>query len=205
MIEQALLGLLLRKPMHGYELYQALEASVADVCAVNHITQLYPFLRKMKDKGWVTEEVKVQEGRPNRKVFHVTDLGKHEFADWLDRPVRRRREIRDEFLTKLAFSSTRDPVRTLDLLDEQIALYQEYKRELEQARAATERAGSLPTVLAIEAGIRHSQTDIEWAEWCQGEIARRLGSPASSSSDGPSPARSGAGSHHHGWSRTNAH
>ena len=63
MIEQVLLGLLLEGAMHGYELYQALQRRVGLVYAVNHVTQLYPFLRKMRDRGWVAERVEIS-GRP---------------------------------------------------------------------------------------------------------------------------------------------
>jgi PadR family transcriptional regulator AphA len=173
MIEQVLLGLLLEGAMHGYELYQALQRRVGLVYAVNHVTQLYPFLRKMRDRGWVAERVEIQAGRPNRHVYEITDRGREEFAAWLTRPVAGRREIRDEFLAKLCFSSTVDPARTLALLDQQIALYAAHKAELEAARARAEAAGLLPLVLAAESGIRHSQTDIDWATWCKAEIARR--------------------------------
>lgn len=173
MIEQVLLGLLLDGPLHGYELYQALQRRVGLVCAVNSVTQLYPFLRRMRDKGWVAERVQVQTGRPNRHVYEITDRGREEFAAWLTRPVAGRREIRDEFLAKLFFTAGVDPAQSLALLDQHIALYTAYKAELEAARDLAAAAGLLPLVLAAESGIRHSQTDVDWATWCKAEIARR--------------------------------
>ena len=175
MIEQVLLASLLDGPLHGYGLYQALQRRVGLVCAVNSVTQLYPFLRKMRDRGWVAERVEVQAGRPNRHVYAITDRGREEFAAWLTRPVTRRREIRDEFLVKLFFSASLDPAQSFVLFDQHIASYTAYKAELEAARDQAEAAGLLPLVLAAESGIRHSQADVEWAAWCKAEIARRTG------------------------------
>jgi DNA-binding PadR family transcriptional regulator len=174
MVERVLLGLLLSRPMHGYELFQALQSTVGGVCPVNNVSQLYPFLRKMKDTGWLTETVAAQPGRPDRHVYSITDPGRHEFATWLQRPVDRRREVRDEFLAKLVMSSHTDLRHTLGLLDQQIEIYSAYKRELEARRAEAHAANELAGVLSLESGIRHSATDIEWATWCKAEINRRL-------------------------------
>jgi PadR family transcriptional regulator AphA len=97
-----LLGLLMRQPMHGYELHQFF----ASPCPLEQvwylgISQMYKLLKGLEEQGHVEVTIEEQEARPDRKVYHATPSGRQAFLDWLQTPVDGIRLMRVEFLGKL--------------------------------------------------------------------------------------------------------
>lgn len=72
-IQQQVLLYMLRKntPMHGLEIYRALNRSSGTV---------YPILDRFEDRGWVTSRWEKidpsKEGRPARRIYKLTAKGK---------------------------------------------------------------------------------------------------------------------------------
>ncbi len=104
-LETALLGLLLKRPSHGYALFQEITApgGLGDVWRIKQ-SQLYALLNRLAEEGYVRFELESQPPRPPRKVFHLTSLGRERFTTWLTTPVTRGRDLRLEFLAKLYFA-----------------------------------------------------------------------------------------------------
>jgi PadR family transcriptional regulator AphA len=119
-IEYALLGVLRRKPMHGYELHRYLSSENA-LGAVWHIPQnkLYALLVRLEAEEYVTAQSEHNANRPTRKVFHVTRAGEQAFQHWVSRPVQRGRNVRLEFLVKLFLASEEETTTVSDLIDRQ--------------------------------------------------------------------------------------
>jgi DNA-binding PadR family transcriptional regulator len=91
----AILSALGRKPCSGYDLTQYLEV----IWPAKH-SQIYPTLSKMEQKEFLTHECVEQIGKPNKKIFSITEKGEEALKNWLTRspadPVNR-----DEFLIKV--------------------------------------------------------------------------------------------------------
>ncbi|HEM62185.1 MAG TPA: PadR family transcriptional regulator, partial [Chloroflexi bacterium] len=105
-----LLGLLKRKPMHGYELHQFF-TSPSPLGQVWHLgmSQMYKLLKELEEQGYVEATLEEQETRPDRKVYHVTNAGEKALLDWLQTPVGGIRLIRVEFLGKLFLAQALGP------------------------------------------------------------------------------------------------
>ncbi|MGD2207106.1 MAG: PadR family transcriptional regulator, partial [Anaerolineae bacterium] len=73
-----LLGLLMSKPSHGYELHQEFSRELGRVWRIG-LSQLYAQLKQMAESGLVTVETELQANRPSRKVYHLTSQGKRAF------------------------------------------------------------------------------------------------------------------------------
>ncbi len=97
--------------MTGYELKQFFDSSVQHVWNAE-LSQIYPTLKNMESEGLVEMHVEVQENRPNRKVYEITDAGGHELEQWLKAPTGAA-SIRDAFLIKIFFG---DCVQSEDVL-----------------------------------------------------------------------------------------
>ncbi len=69
--ELAILLLIKRKPMYGYELTKNLQESSTFSIADGSI---YPILKRMTTNGWVDSYKEEYEGR-NRKYYFITELG----------------------------------------------------------------------------------------------------------------------------------
>lgn len=104
-LEHALLGLLRRRPMHGYEMHQRL-SDPAGLGLVWHVkqSQVYALLNKLEERDYVEAHIERQGTRPPRKVFHLTDRGGEVFQTWIETPVEHGRDLRLEFLAKLYFA-----------------------------------------------------------------------------------------------------
>ena len=101
----ALLGFVRRQPRHGYDIYRQLTQSpeLRPVWRVKQ-SRLYALLARLEEMGLLSATAEPQDGRPPRKVFHLTEAGAAAFAEWLAQPVVQPREIRLEFMLKLYFA-----------------------------------------------------------------------------------------------------
>jgi PadR family transcriptional regulator AphA len=100
--EAAVLGALLLGPRHGYELANLFsELGITEVLPAEQPT-LYGYLRSLEGSGHVAWHEERAGSRPPRKVYRPTERGRKAAEEWLARPVGRLRQIRQEFLVKLA-------------------------------------------------------------------------------------------------------
>jgi DNA-binding PadR family transcriptional regulator len=85
-LRHAILGVLEFQPLHGYALKCVLEEGIAYFWPVN-LPAIYPCLRRLEEEGLVTHHRETtREGRPDRKVYAVTDAGREELARWRREP-----------------------------------------------------------------------------------------------------------------------
>lgn len=113
----AILGILSRYPMSGYELGKRLEL----LWAAN-LSQIYPILSKLVKEEIVEFEVVEQVGKPNKKTYSITEKGTETLKLWIDEepaePV-----IRDEFIIKFYSIWLTSPETANQLLRNRISTY----------------------------------------------------------------------------------
>jgi len=96
MLELAILGLLHESPMPGYELRKQLTTKLGAFRAAISYGSLYPTLRRLQAKNWITEggepakpataeELPLLTGRRGRVVYTITAEGKERFQELLAR------------------------------------------------------------------------------------------------------------------------
>ena len=158
-----LLGLLMRKPMHGYELHQFF----APPSPLGHIwylgiSRLYKLLQNLEEHGYLEVAVETQETRPDKKVYHVTSSGREAFLDWLQTPVKGMRSIRVEFLGKLFLAQTLGPEMVERLIGKQTESCEELLRTFE---AGMPGEGFEDLVLRFRAG--QIEAALDWLGDCR--------------------------------------
>src|SRR5256885_12604547 len=102
-LKHALLGLLTYHPMTGYEVKQFFDSSVQHFWNAE-LSQIYPTLKALEEQQFVEKHVEVQENRPNRKIYEITEAGRAEFARWA-RVSQPPADLRDPFLIKAFFGT----------------------------------------------------------------------------------------------------
>jgi DNA-binding PadR family transcriptional regulator len=85
-LEHILLGILSDKPLTGYDISKWYQMLLKYFYPADQRT-IYRALKRMHENGWVDVEVVVQETSPNRKVYHLTQIGKTELKEWLATPL----------------------------------------------------------------------------------------------------------------------
>lgn len=159
----ALLGLLMRGPMHGYELHQQYERELGQVWRAG-MSQVYGLLKDLEEAGQVEARVEQQESRPARKIYSLTPAGRQAFRQWVRQPVKNTRDIRVLFLEKLYFLRQLGLEGSGELIEAQKALCRE--RADDVARRAAELGADDFETLVL--GFRHHQLEaiIEWLDEC---------------------------------------
>jgi transcriptional regulator len=88
---QGTLGILILKallagPAHGYGIARWVEHAAADVLRIEE-GSLYPALRRLEDRGWVTSEWGLSENNRRARYYTITNAGRQhlrtEAATWL--------------------------------------------------------------------------------------------------------------------------
>jgi len=107
-LKYTILGLLVDKPRHGYDVKHALSPALPRNRLMNDGI-LYPLLARMEKEGLVRSRVEPGDGRPDRHVFEPTASGRRVFFDWLRGPAFEEDEVSYDFflghpfLTKCMF------------------------------------------------------------------------------------------------------
>jgi DNA-binding PadR family transcriptional regulator len=88
MLDFAILGLLIEAPMHGYELRKQLTTKLGAIRAAISYGSLYPTLRRLQARGWITEDSAEAQGTlltggRSRVVYTITAEGKERFQELL--------------------------------------------------------------------------------------------------------------------------
>ncbi|MFC9331184.1 helix-turn-helix transcriptional regulator [Kitasatospora sp. NPDC057015] len=162
-----LLALLAGEPAHGYQLKQELEQKFGAGYPRPNIGQYYVTLNRLEKAGLVRGQDVPQDGKPDKRVYEITDAGRQELAEWLAEPTDGPR-VRDEFFIKLILGPETRLTDRLSLINNQRRHYLNIMRGLN--RTATAERGNRISQLLIEGAILHLQADLDWLERCQEDL-----------------------------------
>ncbi len=114
----------------GYELARRFDRSIGYFWAATH-QQIYRTLRVMEDDGWVRVRIVEQHGRPDKKVYDVTDGGRQELARWIAEPLTGRgSSLTDSRTRDLAVKIRGADYGDADALRSQVAALRHERAEL---------------------------------------------------------------------------
>lgn len=165
-LQYAILGLLGREPMSGYDLQKAIEEEMGHFWS-GSFGQIYPEMRRLAERGLVVvqDEQRSEGGRP-RTVYALSSAGRNALRTWLREPPEPD-QFRSELLLKLAFGDEVSPA----VLARAVRL--EAERARQQAAGLERRAaGERPAGEELDArlrqsllafGVRQAQAAEEWA------------------------------------------
>lgn len=166
-IEWSLLGLLRQQPMHGYELHQML-STAEGLGLIWHLkqSQLYALLERLEERGYLSSTLEPQEARPPRKVFTLTEMGREALLDWIQSPVSRGRDFRQEFLAKLYFARLEGNAAVEQLLTRQRSTCQAWIAE-QPAESEDERTSHPYTWLVRQFRVGQIEAMLAWLDTCE--------------------------------------
>lgn len=174
-LEHAILVSLAERSASGYDLARRFDASIGHFWSASH-QQIYKVLGRMESDKLVSADLIAQAGRPDKKVYAITDDGRAELRDWLAKPSKPE-ALRSEFALKLRalqwadHEAFRAEVTARRAAHAQLlAEYQESERKFypDPGKLSDEQVGGW---LALRGGIRVERNGIEWCD----EILQALG------------------------------
>lgn len=135
-LREAILGLLAIKPMTGYDLSRSYKRALQQIWYAP-LGQVYPTLRQMQRAGLLRVVVKVQQHRPNRKIYSLTPEGRRLLVEWLVEPAELPR-MHHEFMHKLFLLRNVDAAERDALVDIYVARCTEWAADLRRAERLLE-------------------------------------------------------------------
>ena len=169
-IEFALLGLLDRKSMHGYELHREFTSlqGVGLVWSVK-LSLLYALLEKLEAAGLVVSTYLPGESSPPRKQYSLTPAGRESYMNWRQSPVEHPRDMRQDFLARLYFAGLAGSAAARRLLQRQRAACLSWLEE--DDRQAQQFGSTHPfEQLVFDFRIRQVQAMVGWLDGVEGRL-----------------------------------
>jgi DNA-binding PadR family transcriptional regulator len=173
-----ILGFLALAPQSGYTLKQRFDAAVGSFWSATQ-SQIYRELHALADARLVAAATMRGRGKPDRKVYALTDAGRRALAEWLTQPLEPL-FVRHPLLVKLVFAAELPPAQ----LDALLGAYAEgvastragYAAQLDDervfARARIPRQAAVWR-LAIEHGLAWCDAELAWIEHARRTLGRK--------------------------------
>ena len=154
------LGALALGDASGYEIKKLFEEGVFFHFSEASFGSIYPALTKLTDDGLLTCQAHSQEGRPDKKVYSLTDAGRTAFQEALFQPLQTDK-YRSDFLFALVFANQMPATRINEILNNKL-------EELKDERARIDAEGSIletpSSELVKEFGAHVTDSMIEFLE-----------------------------------------
>ncbi len=182
-LHHALLGLLARRPLSGYEILKRFSRSIVFFWNAKR-SQIYAELKRMERLGLVSSRLTIQQRRPNKRHYALTPVGRAALRAWLDTPTPIA-PIKDEMLLRTFFADLLAPARAALHVRRHGEQHRRVLAQFEAIRASLEARYGPPGAtgdralfhgyLVLEQGIRFERMYAEWCEWAAEQIDRRHG------------------------------
>jgi DNA-binding PadR family transcriptional regulator len=173
-LPHAILVSLCEQSGSGYELARRFDRSIGFFWAATH-QQIYRTLKAMEDDGWVSVTPVAQTGRPDKKVYTVSDAGRTELARWIAEPLSGRgSSVADNRTRDIAVKVRGAEYGDIDAVRAQVATLRTERAELLDTYRGFEKrqfpdpgslsGAALHQYLVLRGGIRAEESAIDWLD-----------------------------------------
>lgn len=159
-LKYTLLGFLTYGPLTGYDLKKHINNSTKFFWDAK-LSQIYPTLKKIENDGLAVSEVMPQNGKPDKKIYIITDKGRAALLAWLGDFPKEITATKDSELPRSFFAGSLEKENILTHLRHHMAL-----RQAQLHKYQTETKDYIKQVI-IDTGLEREA--IMW------ELTRRFG------------------------------
>lgn len=172
-LETAILGLLYEEPQHGYQLEKTIEGWGMRNWTPIGFSSIYYVLKKAGKKELVESKLEKVEGKPSRKVFTITDLGKNTMKEKLTSLLSWNKKLINPFDLGLAYLNYLEPQEVIDCLENYLESAQGRIKFLESSVKMQKELKSPYYVVALfSRPLASLKTEMEWVKEFIEEIKR---------------------------------
>lgn len=178
----------------GYELTKRFDVSVANFWRTTS-QQIYTELPKLEAAGLIQGRAVRQQGKPDKRLYHLTAAGAQELARFVAAPAKPT-AIKDELLVKVQAADAGDNAKLIETLNERAAtaaaraqFYQELLTALLEGRdedTFIRTSARVGPYLTCKRGQLFEQENHHWCTWAAGVLRSRTSpdNPATEASRG---------------------
>ncbi len=171
-LKYAILGLLNRQPMTGYDIGKEFNYELSEFWHAKH-SQIYTELKRLHDEGLVTYDIEISGDILEKKQYTITQAGKDDLMKWLHKDELIERTAKDVFRVRMYFSNNLDLASRINLLESQ---KMQHTRRLHQLQKTAEQYPQVPDAdsdrfgdfIVLESAIMREESLLAWIEKCIG-------------------------------------
>lgn len=164
----AVLGQLLEKPMHPYEMSRTMRLRKKESSIKLNYGALYSVVEKLEKHGLIEAVETVREGRrPERTVYQLTSAGRAEYEDWMAELLGTPVKEYTQFEAALAMLAGLPPDDVVDLLEQRLFQLDVQLQSYEHAGELAEK--QVPRLFYIEWDYVHAMTRAE-RDWVAKQV-----------------------------------
>lgn len=168
-LSYGLLGLLSTQPMTGYDLTQKINSFWRSTHSA-----IYPLLSELEENGYVEYRFEKQNGKPDKKIYNLTETGKSLIHDWFMADAGDA-VVRDEMILKLYCLKAVDSEAAKKVLDDyegrcrrKITEYENHiakvkLRAIEQEEKDT--SSLFGSYILTQRSLNEALLNLKWCEW----------------------------------------
>jgi DNA-binding PadR family transcriptional regulator len=156
------LGLLLDRPMHGYEISQYVKEEGVTTWFSISTAAIYYSLNKLHKRGLISE-MRSRSGGAEKTVYHATEQGRQQFFAGMEATLASDEPIHFEYDLGIYLLNKLPQARALALLEKRLEFIREWGAKLEQALERERGGDDRPLQIAIlEHSVGCVRMEVEW-------------------------------------------
>jgi DNA-binding PadR family transcriptional regulator len=166
-LKHAILVMLEQEPSSGYDLLRHFKQSLGYFWNAKH-QQIYQQLKALRGQGLINCATEKQSGKPDKKIYSITESGQQALIEWLKEPATPNR-INDSLLVKIYGGHLSTPDQLNEELERHIEIHKQTLaalKSLETKYFALDEQGKdhykLPFI-TLRRGILGEEAWLAWA------------------------------------------
>ncbi|HOI40771.1 MAG TPA: PadR family transcriptional regulator [Methanobacterium sp.] len=162
-LETAILGLLYEEPQYGYQLEKTIEGWGMRNWTQIGFSSIYYVLKKLEKKELVESKMEKVEGKPSRKVFTITDMGRKTLKGQLKSLISWNTKLINPFDLGLAYLNYLEPLEVIECLENYLESTQGRVKFLESSVKTQKELNAPYYVIALfSRPLVSLKAEIEW-------------------------------------------
>lgn len=171
-LQYAILGLLSRKDMTGYDMSKEFETTLSGFWNAKH-SQIYPELKTLTEQNLIEYHLEISGTVLEKKVYSITAAGREQLTQWENNFNKLKPIAKDEFRLQLFFSDCVSPEHRIELLKNRLAQHEERLQQLRERKPEFQNLTAPPQeeeefndYLVYLGGIMREEEKCDWLKKC---------------------------------------
>jgi len=177
-LKYAILGLINRKPLTGYDIAKEFNSGLVDFWYAKH-SQIYPELKKLTDEDLLSYEIIIQGEKLEKKLYTLTEKGKNCLQKWLAKDEPLEPTPKDIFRLKAYFCDEMDHDILLKQFESALDKHSEKLEYLENCMEELLKTKNISKVsspsfgdyIVLNGAIMREKNYIDWLNDCMKKIS----------------------------------
>ncbi|MFT5873697.1 MAG: DNA-binding PadR family transcriptional regulator [Clostridium sp.] len=166
----AILGLVNRKSMTGYDIGKEFNFQLAEFWNAKH-SQIYPELKKLLDEKLLVFNIEISGDILEKKVYDITEKGKKELLKWLNKDEPMEQTPKNIFRLRMYFSNNLELNTRIYLLEHQLLQHSDRLTFLYEQKEAYDNVPPIDSpcfgdYLVLDGAIIREEGAIKWLKNC---------------------------------------